>query len=88
MCLDDFAGLHLRREIRRHGRDERDRAVRRAAQHDDALEPAFQRVGDRLQKVAVHAAEIVDDGGMPLTVCARSSKFARGVRGFALHART
>src|SRR5438552_1325776 len=51
--LDDFARLHLGGKLGRHGRDEGDGVVRVAAEDNNALESALERVGDRLEKFAV-----------------------------------
>ena len=61
--LDDFSGLNFRGELGRDRGDQRNTAaMRTAAENDDAFETALQRVGHRLEKIAVHAAEIVNDG--------------------------
>ena len=56
--------------------------------HDHAFEPAFQRIRDRLQKIAVHAADIVNDRRNAVHRLNALQQFARGVRGFALRAPT
>ena len=82
--LDDFSGLNFRREIRRDGGDQRNHAVRHAAEDNHAFEPAFQRVGDGLQEVAIGGTEIVNDRGHAVDGLDFFEQVAGGIGGFAL----